>query len=243
MKKILIIIAILILIFGFVRIKEWYNNNEKQKADLISRNLDLEKVVQEDSTTISIQVTEIRDGRVLNNVQSRNLINVRKKYGTLLDSYIKLEIKIDSLKSDSVTTEVIIDSADSTQAYFQQSIGGGLFQVYGHISRTPLYVYGLGISQKQPIFIEATIERLKNDDYISYVTSNIAGIIKVKARPVKVLDKRRFIDRVWLTAHLATITFGVGIGAMYKSYGLSYYQFIDGGALMFNYMQNLGEIF
>ena len=244
MKKILIIVGVIIVFFAFMKAKEWYNNLQNEKYELIQKNLGLQQTVQEDSLTIATQATTIYSDKSLINLQSVNIEDLREKYNSEVESHVRLEAIIDSIKADVDTIYVQPDSLDSTVVGFNETLGDGWFEVYGKVHIVdPIYVFGLGMHQVFPIIIEVTMERLPgNENYASFTYVNYPEL-EIASTPVKVLDRRRWIDKLSFTAHLSTIKFGVGAGLMYENYGVAYMQFTDGPALMFNYSKNIGEFF
>lgn len=240
MKKIFTIIIIIGLVIGFFYAKNWWNEQQALKARQASEIMKLKGVVQEDSLTISTQSLTITESEIEIVEQSKNIKNLRDKYNTTLNSYIHLKTRLDTLLADRDTT--IVDSSDSTLG-FKETFGGGWFEIYGRINREPLYLYALSLRQIEDIIFEVTLEKLPgNEEYVSFVHTNVP-FINLKSTPVKVLDKRRFIDRVSIMGTVSIGQFGAGAALFYDEFGIGYNQYIDGGAVTLNYFKNLGTIF
>ena len=243
MKKIIIIIAAIGLVIGFFYAKTWWNNQQALKARQASEIIRLHGVVQEDSLTISSHVMTITESETEIIKQSDKLIELRDKYNTTLDSYIQIKARIDSLSSDRDTVKVVQDSTDTTSVGFSTSFGNGYFSVSGRINRQPLYLYQLSLRQIRDIMIEVTLEKLPgNDDYISFARTD-ASFLNIGSIPVKVLDRQRWIDRVFIMGNVSVGQFGAGASLFYDNFGAGYTQYIDGGAVTLHYLKNLGEIF
>lgn len=242
MKKIFIIITIIGLVIGFFYAKNWWSEQQALKARQASEIIRLHGVVQEDSVTISSHVFTITESEIEIVEQSKNIKDLRDKYNTTLDSYIHLKTRLDTLLADRDTTVVKVDSSDSTLG-FRETFGNGWFEVYGRINREPLFLYALSLRQLQDILFQVTLEKLPgNEEYVSFVHTNVP-FINLKSTPVKVLDKRRFIDRVSIMGTVSLGQFGAGAALFYDEFGLGYNQYIDGGAVTLNYFKNLGTIF
>ena len=242
MKKIFIIIIIIAIVIGFFYAKNWWNEQQALKARQASEIIRLHGVVQEDSVTISSHVLTITESEIEIVEQSKNIKNLRDKYNTTLDSYIHLKTRLDTLLADRDTTVVEVDSNDSTLG-FRETFGDGWFEVYGRINREPLFLYALSLRQLQDILFEVTLEKLPgNEEYVSFVHTNVP-FINLKSTPVKVLDKRRWVDRVSVMGTVLLGQFGAGGALFYDEFGLGYNQYIDGGAITINYFKNLGTIF
>lgn len=243
MKKILIIIAIIGLVIGFFYIKKYIDNERNLKARQAAEIIKLSGTIQEDSLTISSMALTITESEIEIVEQSENIKDLRDKYNTTLDSYIKLQTRIDTLTADRDTTIVEVDSTDSNTVSFRETFGDGWFEVYGRINRMPLYLFALSLRQLQDITFEVTLEKLPgNKEYVSFVHTNVP-FISFKSTPVKVLDKRRWIDRVSIMGTVSLGQFGAGGALFYDEFGAGYTQFINGGAITMHYFKNLGEIF
>jgi len=243
MKKYVIIILVIVGFFAFMKAKEWYNNNQIERSELLQETLRLQRTMREDSLTIYTQTTVIKNGATIISSQSKNIQDLRKKFNTKTDSYIKLKAELDSIKADKDTTYVTPDSTDSTVFNFEETLGDGWFEVYGKIHTNPVYVFGLGMHQIMPIIIEVSIEKIPGGkDYVTYTYVNYPEL-EISTTPIKIIDNERWIDKLSFTAHMSLLKFGVGVGLMYNNIGLSYMQFVDSPALMINYSKNIGEIF
>jgi len=243
MKKVLIIIAVIGLIIGFFYIKKYIDDERNLKARQAAEIIKLKGVVQEDSLTQSSMALTITESELEIVEQSQNIKDLRDKYSTTLDSYINLKSRIDSLTADRDTTVVEVDSTDSNSVSFRETFGNGWFEVYGRISLRPVYLYDLSLRQIQDILFEVTIEKLPgNNEYVSFVHTNVP-FINLKSTPVKVLDKRRWIDRLSIMPFVSLGKFGAGAALFYDELGAGYTQFTDGSAISFYYYKNLGEIF
>ena len=243
MKKIFTIIIIIGLVIGFFYAKNWWNEQQALKARQASEIIKLKGVVQEDSLTISTQSLTITESEIEIVEQSKNIKDLRDKYNTTLDSYIYLKTRLDTLLADRDTTVIKVDSSDSNSLSFKETFGNGWFEMYGRINREPLFLYALSLRQLQDILFEVTLEKLPgNEEYVSFVHTNVP-FINLKSTPVKVLDKRRFIDRVSIMGTVLLGQFGAGAALFYDEFGIGYNQYIDGGAITLNYFKNLGTIF
>jgi len=243
MKKIFIIIAVIGLVIGFFYAKNWWSEQQAIKARLASENIRLHGVVQEDSVTISSHVLTITESETEIIEQSKNIEDLRDKYSTTLDSYINLKTRFDSLAADADTTIIYVDSTDSNSLGFRETFGEGWFEVRGRVNRDPLFLHGLRLRQLQDIVFQITLEKLPgNEDYVSFTHTNVP-FMRFKSVPVKVLDKRRWIDRVSIMGTVLLGQFGAGGALFYDEFGLGYNQYIDGGAITINYFKNLGTIF
>jgi hypothetical protein len=233
MKKIFIIIAVIGLVIGFFYAKNWWNEQQALKARQASEIIRLSGVVQEDSLTKSSMALTITESELEIVEQSENIKDLRDKYNTTLDSYIHLKTRLDSLSADRDTTVVEVDSTDSNSVSFRETFGDGWFEVYGKISRDPLLLYGLSLKQIQDILFEVTLEKLPgNEEYVSFVHTNVP-FINFTSTPVKVLDKRRWIDRVSIMPFVSLGKFGAGGALFYDEFGAGYTQFTDGSAISF----------
>ena len=243
MKKVIIILVIIGLVIGFFYAKNWWTEQQNQKARLAAENIKLRGVVQEDSLTKSQMATKINENEQELIDKSDNIKNLEKKYNTILDSHITLKARIDSLMSDKDTTTVVVDSTDSNTVSFRETFGGGWFELYGKINIKPLYLYGLSLRQIEDIIFEVTLEKLPgSEEYVSFTHTNVP-FINFRSVPVKVIDKRRWIDRLSLMANVSLGKFGAGASIFYDNLGAGYTQYTDGGAVTLHYYKNLGEIF
>jgi hypothetical protein len=240
LKKVLIILAVIALFIGFTKVKEWYDNNQADKARLLQKVLEQNKTIVEDSLTISSQTTTIINDKTIIGKQSKNIRDLSEKYDSTLDSYIKLEAKLDSIKADTIY--MTVDSTDTNIVSFNGTLGDGWFEVYGKVRANPIQVFGLGMYQIFPIIIEVSLEKLPGGGYITYTHTN-SSELEIATTPVKVIDKRRWIDRVGVIGAVSAIRFGAGIGLSYDNYGLTYMQYTDSPGLLFSYHKNLGELF
>jgi hypothetical protein len=240
MKKIITIIIIIGLVIGFFYAKNWWNEQQAFKARLAAENIKLRENIQEDSLTISTQVFTIYENEqdIIN--KSKNIKDLEKKYNTTLYSYIHLQTQLDSLSADQDTT--VVDSTDSTLS-FRETFGKKWFEISGKINREPLFLYALSLQQLQDIIFEITLEKLPgNEEYVSFVYTNVP-FINLKSTPVKVLDKRRWIDKISIMGTISLGKFGAGAAFFYDEFGIGYNQYIDSGAITLNYLKNLGSIF
>ena len=81
-----------------------------------------------------------------------------------------------------------------------------------------------------------------SEEYVSFTHTNVP-FISFKSVPVKVLDKRRWIDRLSIMGTVSLGKFGAGGALFYDEFGAGYTQFTDGSAITIHYLKNLGEIF
>jgi hypothetical protein len=235
-----VIIFIIAVFVGFSKLKDWYDNNQIEKTRQLREILYLKKTINEDSLTISSQTTTISDGKQIIDTQSKNIINLRDKYNSTLESYMQLQTMIDSIKTDKDT--VTVTHIDTLTAVFEETMGGGWFRIWGKINKNPLYVYGMGMLQIKPIIIEVSLEKLPGEEYITYTYVNYPELSIVN-KPIRVLDKKRWIDKIGFIGQVSAIKFGAGIGLSYDNYGISYVQFIDSPALLFSYHKVIGDLF
>lgn len=243
MKKVLIIIAVIGLVIGFFYVKKYLDDQRNLKARQSAEIIKLKGVVQEDSLTKSSMALTITESELEIVEQSENIKDLRDKYNTTLDSYIQLKTRIDTLLADRDTTVVEVDSTDSNSVSFRETFGDGWFEVYGRLNLRPIFLYDLSLRQIQDILFEVTLEKLPgNEEYVSFVHTNVP-FISFKSTPVKVLDKRRWIDRVSIMPFVSLGNFGAGGALFYDEFGAGYTQFTDGSAISFYYYKNLGEIF
>jgi hypothetical protein len=243
MKKIIIILIIIGLVIGFFYFKKWRDEENTLKARQAAEIIKLRGTVQEDSLTKSQMATTIHENEQQLINKSQNIKDLEKKYNTILDSHITLKTRLDSLISDRDTTQVVVDSTDSNTVSFKETFGGGWFEVRGRINRSPLYLYGLSLRQIEDIIFEVTLEKLPgSEEYVSFTHTNVP-FITFKSVPVKVLDKRRWIDRVSIMANVSLGKFGAGASLFYNNLGAGYTQYTDGSAITLHYYKNLGEIF
>ncbi|MHA1952505.1 MAG: hypothetical protein ACW96U_00975 [Candidatus Heimdallarchaeaceae archaeon] len=242
MKKVLIVILIIVAIVGFLKVKQWWTDKRNFESKQAQEILKLKERIQEDSSTISTQALVIDGERKIIDIQSTNIKQLRKKYNSKADSFIKLQTMFDSLKSERDTIFVIPDSLDPESSIFIEKVGEGYFEIVGSVKADPIRIYNLYLHQRKPFTLEVAIDRTGNDEYVSYVHYE-PSFLNVSSSTVKVLDKRRWIDKIFFGAQISAIKFGAGVSLYYGNYGIGWMQFTDGNAIMFNYLKNIGEIF
>ena len=243
MKKVLIIILIIGLVIGFFYAKDWWGKQQAIKARQASEIVRLSGVVIEDSLTISSHVITITESETEITEQSKSIRDLRDKYHTTLSSFIEIKTRLDSLEADRDTTIIYVDSTDSNVVGFKETFGNGWFEVRGSINRNPLYLYGLNLRQIEDIIFQVTLEKLPgNEEYVSFIHTNVP-FLTLKSVPIKVLDNRRWIDRVSIMGTVSLGRFGAGAALFYDEFGAGYTQYTDGGAITLNYLKNLGDIF
>ena len=239
-KRILIIVGVIVIFLAANWARQWWEKEQLIKTEQARELLRLQQTIKEDSVTFSTQSLIISDKKAFINGQGKIVRELEKKYDSTLDSYLKLQVQLDSLKQDSINT--IPDTLDSNVVGFKGTVGNGMFDVWGNVKLRPtVYVYGVGLYQKFPILIDIALEKLPNEEYVAFTTLGTGGFT-VKTNSIKVIENKRWIDNLYVQAH-ASLPVGIGVGLIYKNYGFSYLNQVNQSIYMFNYVKNIGEWF
>jgi len=245
MKKFLIAGLIVIVIFVGFKVKQWYDNSESQKVNQALEILKLKVTVQEDSVTKATQAMVIEEGAEAQALQKKNIRDLRNKYDSKMDSYTKLQVRFDSLRSvtgkDTIVTEV--DSLDSAISHFKNNVGDGWFGISGSIRTDviPLHVYNLLLTQNKPFNIDVSVERVGKNDFVTFVSYEPQFLNVEEIQSIKVVDPRTFWEKLDLVLGLGYPA--VGAGFKYSSVSAMYLRTFDSHGFLLNYYQNIAEIF
>ena len=243
MNKFITMVIVFLLIFVGFKVKQWYDNNEAQKVNQVMEILKLKGTVQEDSVTQAVQALVIEEGVQAQSLQKKNIISLRKKYNSKLDSYTKLQASFDSLRSDVDTVFTEVDSLDSTVSHFNNDIGDGWFGISGSIGTDvkPFKIYNLLLVQNRPILIDISVERVSKDEFVTFVSYEPEFLEVGEVNTVKVVDPRTFWEKLDLVLGVGSPA--VGAGFKYSSISAMYLRTFDSHGFLLNYYINLAEAF
>ena len=103
-KRILIIVGVIVIFLAANWARQWWEKEQLIKTEQARELLRLQQTIKEDSVTFSTQSLIISDKKAFINGQGKIIRELEKKYDSTLDSYLKLQVQLDSLKQDSINT-------------------------------------------------------------------------------------------------------------------------------------------